>query len=153
MWLGDGACANATVTKNSDDLLHIVPRMQAEGIVVSKRKADNVVGLCDILPAMREAGIIGNKHIPPEYFTASRAQRMALLNGLVDTDGYVSDTGLIEVTSVYEPLAYDILRLVRSLGVKASMSIGRAMLNGVDYGAKYRITFFMRGAAPFAAQG
>ena len=36
---------------------------------------------------LRTIGVLGNKHIPPEYLRASEEQRRALLAGLLDTDG------------------------------------------------------------------
>jgi len=39
---------------------------------------------------LRALGVLGNKHIPELYLTAGTAQRLALLQGLMDTDGSCS---------------------------------------------------------------
>lgn len=59
-----------------------------------------------------------SKFIPKEYFYGSKNQRLDLLRGLMDTDGYCSDHGDIEFTSVSKSLAEDVIRLSRSLGIK-----------------------------------
>ena len=90
---------------------------------------------------------MGNKHIPQEYLRASTKQRLALLQGLVDTDGYVAPKGQIEYCSISKKLAEGVRELVTSLGYKASLCEGRASLNGKDCGAKYRVMFYMPNAA------
>jgi hypothetical protein len=84
-------------------------------------------------------GVLGNKHIPDVYLTASVDQRWALLQGLMDTDGHCEPNGRAEFTSKSLRLAQDVVELMRSLGLKPRMKTGRAMLNGVDYGPKYRV--------------
>ncbi|MCG8399362.1 hypothetical protein LWS67_23015, partial [Bacillus atrophaeus] len=41
-----------------------------------------------ILSKLRELNLINNKHIPEMYLRASYQQRLDLLRGLMDTDGY-----------------------------------------------------------------
>ena len=45
---------------------------------------------------LRKLGVLGNKHIPPEYLRAAESQRRALLAGLLDTDGYVARNGTVQ---------------------------------------------------------
>ncbi|TDD97634.1 phage portal protein [Actinomadura rubrisoli] len=60
-----------------------------------------------------------NKHIPEEYFRGSLKQRLALLQGLMDTDGTVNrGQGSVAITLHDERLARDLYRLVCSLGHK-----------------------------------
>ena len=47
---------------------------------------------------LRRLGLLGNKHIPAAYLRAGYAQRLALLQGLMDTDGYVNEQGHCEIT-------------------------------------------------------
>jgi len=86
-------------------------------------------------------GLLGNKHIPPQYLRASFAQRLALLQGLMDTDGHVTVLGQCEFVSVHYGLAENVRELIWSLGVRASLIKGTARLNGVDCGPKYAIHF------------
>ena len=63
------------------------------------------------------------------------AQRLALLQGLMDTDGYVDDVaGRCEFTSTNEGMADAVVELAASLGFRPIKSVGRATLNGVDQG-------------------
>src|SRR5258707_47926 len=42
---------------------------------------------------LEAAGLLRNKHVPEIYLRASVEQRLALLQGLMDSDGYVDDYG------------------------------------------------------------
>jgi hypothetical protein len=66
-----------------------------------------------------EAGS-AEKFIPAEYMTASVADRLALLQGLLDTDGGMEGVG-ITFTSVSPRMAGQVQALVRSLGGTCSM--------------------------------
>lgn len=64
----------------------------------------------------------GHKRILHEYKTASRENRLKLLAGIIDTDGYKSPKKEgYEVTSKYKDLAEDYLFLARSLGFRCSL--------------------------------
>jgi len=65
---------------------------------------------------LREVGVFGAKHIPELYKTASVAQRLQLLAGIVDTDGFTA-SGCIEVVQKSERFADDIVFVARSLGL------------------------------------
>lgn len=57
------------------------------------------------------------KFIPVEYLCSSIEQRIDLLHGLMDTDGYVSKDGItIQYYSTSEQMANDMIALVQSLG-------------------------------------
>lgn len=62
----------------------------------------------------------GSKFIPRSYLVASRADRLELLAGLLDTDGHMG-TGGYDWISKSERLAHDLLFLARSLGLAAYM--------------------------------
>ena len=79
------------------------------------------------------AGVMMNKHIPTVYLRASVEQRLALLRGLMDTDGYVDENGTCEFTNTKRDLAEGVLELVRTLGIRASIGEGRATQGGRDY--------------------
>ena len=63
-----------------------------------------------------------DKFIPEQYMRASVAQRWALVQGMMDTDGSVGKTGRgIEYTSVSKLMAYQLCSVLRSLGCIASI--------------------------------
>src|SRR5699024_5080290 len=81
----------------------------------------------------------------------SYGQRLALLQGLLDTDGTIARSGGVELALTHERLATDALELVRTLGIKASMTEGPAAYTLVDpetgaksrkvTGTRYRVKF------------
>ena len=83
---------------------------------------------------LRELGLVGctshTKHIPQPYRVASRAQRLALLAGLMDTDGHLHSGGFDYVTAS-ERLADDTAFVARSVGLRVSKAI--KLVNGERY--------------------
>ncbi len=69
--------------------------------------------------------------IAAEYLRASHEQRLALLQGFMDSQGDVNSSGSCEIVVSRHSLAHDVLELVRSLGIKAHISNDD----------EYRITF------------
>jgi phage terminase large subunit-like protein len=94
-----------------------------------------------LIARLRDENLLGNKHIPERYLTASVEQRLALLQGLMDTDGTIGTRGTCEFSVTNERLAHDALRLVQSLGIKARIKQSRATIGGVDKGPRWRVTF------------
>ncbi len=77
---------------------------------------------------LRKVGVLGNKHIPTSYLRASERQRRALLAGLLDTDGTVTDVGCPQFTTTSERLADDVYELIVGLGYRCS--VGRKKVRG-----------------------
>lgn len=147
VWLGDGCSNHATITQGDNDIAWMRAEIDRLGYVTSDRKTENTFGILNIQVALERLGILGDKHIPDVYLRASKEQRLALLQGLIDTDGHVTPKSDIEFTSVNRRLADQACELVRSLGRKCSIGVGRATLRGKDCGPKYRVRFRMAGAA------
>lgn len=77
----------------------------------------------DALRAMRLLGTkSNNKFIPPKYQFATVEERIALLQGLLDTDGYASKDNVVQFTSVSRRLINDTRRVVESLGGVARLT-------------------------------
>jgi hypothetical protein len=72
---------------------------------------------------LKELNLINNKHIPEQYMRASVEDRLALLQGLIDTDGSVTKTGNTEFYASDEALARQVHTLVASLGLKPSLRV------------------------------
>lgn len=71
-----------------------------------------------------------DKSIPDDYLYSSYDQRLSLLQGLFDTDGYTDKSGSTTFTTCSDKLSEDFAFLVRSLGVRDTV---------VDYPAKYKV--------------
>ena len=79
---------------------------------------------------MRVLGVLGHKHVPTEYLRASQRQRLALLRGLMDSDGTVSRHGQASWTTVDRDLLDGFVELSRTLGLRPFVSTKR--VNGRD---------------------
>jgi hypothetical protein len=135
-WLGDGTSAVGEITTADPE---IVEEWRRGGFEVVWRALYRY-GIYKLKARLRDLGVLGNKHVPPEYLRASRAQRLDLLCGLMDTDGFCCpEDGDVEFTNTNRRLAEAVYELVVSLGWRARMAEGRATLNGRDCGPKWRI--------------
>ena len=98
-----------------------------------------------LVTELKRLGLYMDKHIPAVYLRASKSQRLALLQGLMDTDGSVSSRGSCELCFTNQRLAETALELICSLGIAAGMHSGRAGYTKdgerVEAGIRYRIRF------------
>jgi len=89
-----------------------------------------------VLNGLRELGLHGfrsyEKRIPERYLRASVDDRLALLHGLMDTDGTVEGRAA-KLTTTSPRLAEQVMELVRSLGGIAHVSWRIPTLNGVEH--------------------
>jgi len=151
VWLGDGGSSGSGITCHPSDA-EIMENVQADGYPVTKQGQDHLAwnisdGIKDRTKAcfskdLRRAGLFGNKHIPAAYQRASVEARTALLQGLMDTDGFISRVGQCVFEVTREALARGALELIRGLGFKASYSEHEAKLYGRVTGPLYRIQFW-----------
>jgi deoxycytidine triphosphate deaminase len=157
IWLGDGTSTKAELTCADPAILDELVRA---GCAVDHRagqypyrywiggaghtkdaKTERFVRNGSLSSALRNQGLLGNKHVPRDYLVAGLAQRTALLQGLMDSDGYVDGYGRCEFTSTLECLADAVVELAASLGFRPVKSKRRATLHGVDHGPKYQVKF------------
>ncbi|HEX6702068.1 MAG TPA: dCTP deaminase [Gaiellaceae bacterium] len=156
VWLGDGTSTKAEITCADPDILvqvffsgYGVVRQATRPLVFrvggTGHTRDAVTGQYvrndSLSSRLRNLGLLGAKHVPDAYMRGSVAQRQALLEGLMDTDGYVDTYGRCDLTTVREPLAGQFCELVASLGFRPTLARKRAMLNGVDCGPKFEVQF------------
>lgn len=144
--IGDGRirkdCGSVELTVHKDELSHYhahIPYVFGKIYVDTRSNAvtQSIRGLGKRLMAM-ELNVRGeHKFIPFEYFQGSIEQRLALLQGLMDTDGTVSEKGRISFTSSSHQLCDDLACLVRSLGGTAG-----SIKKHIGVGA-YRVEIWM----------
>jgi deoxycytidine triphosphate deaminase len=154
-WLGDGTSTQAEITCADAPILEEIVKA---GYAVERRAAvnhywiggaghtrDELTGRyarnSSLSSALRNLNLLGNKHVPVDYLLASEPQRAALLQGLMDTDGYVDTVGRCEFTSTRECLADAVVELAASLGLRPVKSKKRATFNGIDCGPAYLVKF------------
>lgn len=115
-WLGDGNTADARFSSIDKEILDEI----REEYEVTKLSGEN----CDyyirgLQSELRKLNVLGNKHIPEDYLYSTYERRLALLQGLMDTDGTINKSGnCCEFYSTLECLADGVEFLVSSLGMK-----------------------------------
>lgn len=137
LWLGDGISAQGVIISGKQD----VKSYTGIGEIREVKDGYFRVLVPGLSRKLRLCGLLGNKHIPADYFTASVEQRYELLRGLMDTDGTVDKKGRCEFTQKDGTLANDVYILLRTLGIKPTKHIYDAILNGRRVGKKMRLMF------------
>lgn len=157
-WLGNGTRTHGLVTGHIEDRSYVEGRMMAlygevrEPTSVERRRADGGSAFAAASSALtadlRATGVLLRKHVPELYLRASEHQRLELLRGMVDSDGYVAPDGQVEITFMDAELMDGLVQLLRTLGIRAhGPTIRRATLNGIDAGEAQRVTFYHQHAA------
>lgn len=80
------------------------------------------------------------KFIRQDYLVNSRENRMKLLAGLLDTDGYVNNTAF-EISSKWEGLARQIVWLARSLGFAATVTPRIKTIKSIGFSGTYWVVY------------
>ena len=154
IWLGDGTSSTADVTSADEQILGEI-RAAGYGVEhrgdmrfrigMASRVRDPRTGrhaASDSLHSeLERLGLMGNKHVPTGYLQADPAQRLALLQGLMDSGGYCDEIGRCEFVSTREVLADAVLELAAGLGLRPVKRKKTAYLHGVDCGPAYQVTF------------
>src|SRR5690606_34567655 len=114
IWLGDGRSNRGAIVVDKGDF-EIVREIEKRGYKFSphySNKSNLVYGtILGLRTALRQMGLIENKHVPDIYKRAGIEQRMDLLRGLMDSDGTITKTGECRFVSVCERLARDVHEL------------------------------------------
>jgi deoxycytidine triphosphate deaminase len=154
-WIGDGTSTNANLTCFDEPILR---EIELAGYGVRRVGARNVFNIggapqardkdtgCftangSLHSVLKREGVLGAKTLPDNYLQASVDQRWALLEGLMDTDGYVDKIGRCELTTVKAHLAGQYMELIASLGFRPTLSVKTATLNGKVCGLEYDACF------------
>ena len=116
--LGDGGYTGSTwVACHPMDLAWLIEEFRAAGY--DARAIPGSGGhfhVSEIHRQWRSAGLAGARYIPAEYLRASFLQRLALVQGLIDSGGYVDSRGAFRFASESERLAGGLAELAASLG-------------------------------------
>ena len=156
VWLGDGSSADTNITCSDADRDEMMELLSAEGhtcvwhehknragsIALDKHSKSLSKAPNPLRDNLRELNVWNNKHIPDKYMTASISQRLALLQGLMDTDGTCDKRGECEFTQKSEKIARQVFELVSGLGLRANIKPKRAICNHKDAGIVWRVMFF-----------
>lgn len=164
-WLGDGTSSKGEITVGAQDV-EVLASFEAAGCTVWRATAPHAYrlggaahhadhehrrgalgrfgGNGSLSSQLRELDLLGNKHVPQQYLTADVEQRLALLQGLMDSDGYVDEFGRCEFVNMREDLSWAVHELAASLGLRPTRRKKRAMLDGIDCGPAFQVKFTPR---------
>jgi len=130
VWLGDGTSSSAEITNTDDAVISEVVYelndlgdecVYKNGLSLRCHEQGNNRKESKFHKELKKLNLLNNKHIPVEYLIDSRKNRLELLAGLIDTDGYTTNDGRYEINIMNKKLAEDIANLSRQLGFRTFM--------------------------------
>jgi len=139
LWLGDGCIDNSAIT--------VGPRDITELVEILSNNSEYEIGLKNYKPRLytlrlksknnslhtqlKENNLLYNKHIPNIYLFGNRDQRLELLKGLIDSDGYINQKGTAHFYNTNIELTKQFKKLVESLGYKTTYRTFIPTCNGI----------------------
>lgn len=145
LWLGDGASDNGSITVGDRDLPEICKllehNIQFDKTIIKKygSAATTVTITCtekrrskSLRSLLKENTLYRNKHIPQSYLQGSRKQRLELLCGLIDSDGYIDSRGYANFYNTNLQLIQQVKCLIESLGYKVTYKEFIPKLKGIE---------------------
>jgi len=145
--IGDGSLTtdSISISNNDENIINEVSRLLPEKVKLSKRNNDErsnaygIIGEDGVNLFKNELNDLNllykksiDKHIPHQYLYGTLEDRISLLQGLCDTDGYADSTHF-EYSTSSEKLSIDFAELVRSLGgtCRVTSRMGKYIKNGI----------------------
>ena len=152
-WLGDGSRGSGRIAVALEDYPNLKEQVERAGLT-STHNGDREAHVSGLNVLLRAAGVLDNKHVPALYLRSSWQQRLAILQGLMDTDG-TANKGKDTACRFYNSnpaIVVGFCDLVRSLGgqprVRVHTEPGRVCgtINGKTIVQKkplYEVSFFL----------
>ena len=156
LWLGDGKSDSARVYSEDQEVVaYLYELAEARGETVSIYDADRCPAYLvtggrggtwkteSVQAKLCALSVLGDKHVPHLYLANSEANRLALLAGLVDSDGHrnAGHGGTIEITQTNKRLAEQIKHLCDTLGFRTSIRAKTARNQTGFEGTVWRVRF------------
>lgn len=160
LWLGDGHSYSQRITNIDDEVIHYLNeyanRLESELVVYEQADKTNGYGIVNrnkhtskefstcIQTELRQLNVIQNKHIPQSYLINSKQNRLELLAGIIDADGYyTSEFNCFEIVQKNEKLAEQIKFLCDSLGFRTSLKKKKTSIKSTGFeGEAFRLRIF-----------
>lgn len=153
LWIGDGDKRNGTITSSIDDFKDITKNITDRGYKIFSIKNDTnhnkKIRIHDghdvaLQKLLRDNHILYTKKIPDQYLHGSIQQRVDLLAGLLDSDGYISEDGRnkceFSQCAAHYHIIQDVSYLLTSLGIKHQIKETSKKCQGKSF-KTYRIHF------------
>lgn len=133
VWLGDGNKVDNKVTNMNQT---IWSEIESRGYKIGEDVSNGGCGkaqtktIFGLLPKLRELNLLKNKHLPEIYLLSSYEQRLDLLRGFMDSDGYYNKTRNRFVMTTTKKWQVDtIVQLISSLGIKPTVIACKKYVN------------------------
>lgn len=167
--IGDGGISGKSIRFSSidDEIINYIKEILTEDLEITKTKGEN----CDysivtktgnrnsLIKHLKDLGLMGctsiDKFIPEIYKFSSVEDRLSILQGLMDTDGFCNKSRKnnefsgTEFCSISEKLVDDVIEIVHSLGgiARKSSRIPKYMYKGIKQEGKraYRVNIKLQG--------
>ena len=150
LWLGDGASANVSVASMDSEIIEYLSQYaQRLDLQLSSHSPKDKCPTYSITSGqrgisnkedkslqkkLRDLGVLNNKHIPHKYIQNATKNRLELLAGLIDSDGYYDDKfHVFEIVQKDENLTRQIKYLADSLGFRVSFKTKKARIKKINY--------------------
>jgi superfamily II DNA or RNA helicase len=161
LWLGDGHSDQASLTSMDSEV--VTPWIEygkslGLDLTISEKKETDCKTYNFVLPPggnrgkrdvtknvfhikLKEMDCFNNKHIPFNYKTSSRENRLQILAGLIDTDGSYDDRGCcFDFINKNKELVNDLAFICRSLGL--SCNVKKCRKSCISKGKKVWGTYY-----------
>lgn len=155
IWLGDGHSIDNKITQANENVWNeIIKRGYNIGEDLSQGGSGiattrTVFGIYHLL---KDLNLIKNKHIPEIYLLGSFEQRLNLLQGIMDSDGYYNKKRQrFSITSNNEKLVNYYVELISSLGIKPTIIKYNKKLNGKIFKC-FNVEFLTTDFNPFLSR-
>ena len=150
LWLGDGASSNVSIASIDSEIIEYLSEYAEKlNLQLSVQTPKDKCPIYSITSGqrgiskhkdkslqkkLRDIGVLNNKHIPHNYLQNSEKNRLKLLAGLLDSDGYYDDKfHVFEIVQKNEHLTQQIKFLADSLGFRVSMKTKKARIKKINY--------------------
>jgi replicative DNA helicase len=150
LWLGDGTCSNVSIATEDREVVTYLEAYakrlslqlrvgEQEGkcamySITSGQQGGSQKDDVSLQKMLRSEQLLNHKHIPQNYLVNSTKQRLALLAGLLDSDGYYDEEfNVFEFVQKDEALTKQVKFLVDSLGFRCSLRSKIASIKSIGY--------------------
>lgn len=135
LWLGDGAANTTTMSSMPSDCEWFNARADALGYNILPtgeedelkhqitKKGTNKASDDNFKKSLRAVGVLEEKDIPLDYLFAPAEDRMEMVRGLMDTDGYLDPSGKYEFSTCFPALADKFAWLLDSLSIQHTRTL------------------------------
>jgi ATP-dependent exoDNAse (exonuclease V) alpha subunit len=146
LWLGDGSHKENKIFNTDEEVFEYgedvsneiglkykktIPKTRCEFMSFIGTKGKSFTTL------LRKYNLFGNKHIPEVFLINSKQNRLELLAGLIDSDGYLTPSGCFEITLTNKELSNQIQDLILSIGIRCSLNLKKVSMKRKD-GSVYK---------------